>query len=65
MAEKAAVTDTKTSVKEQKFTKQQLYESRRYAKRRDLVEALLDDGKQYSVKEVDSLIESYFKKGVK
>lgn len=44
------------------FTKDQLAASKRYAPLRDLVSVLLEDGKQYTLVEVDKKIEA-FKKG--
>ena len=44
------------------FTKDQLANSKRYAGLRDLVSVLLEDGKQYTLAEVDEKIET-FKKG--
>lgn len=44
------------------FTKDQLATSKRYASMRDLVSVLLEDGKQYTLAEVDEKIEK-FKKG--
>lgn len=44
------------------FTKDQLAASKRYAPLRDLVSVLLEDGKQYTLDEVDKKIEA-FKKG--
>lgn len=44
------------------FTKNQLATSKRYASLRDLVSVLLEDGKQYTLAEVDKKIEE-FKKG--
>lgn len=43
------------------FTKDQLAVSKRYAARRDLVSALLEDGKRYTLAEVDGLIEKFLK----
>lgn len=43
------------------FTKQQLVESRKYANRRDLLKALLEDGKSYTIAEVDAAIEKFMK----
>jgi len=45
-----------------RHTKEQLLTSKRYANRRDLIGALLDPGKTYTLDEVDALIEK-FKKG--
>ena len=44
------------------FTKDQLAASKRYAGQRDLVSVLLEDGRQYTLAEIDEKIET-FKKG--
>lgn len=51
-----AVTAT---VPEQQYSKQQLMASKKYAHRRDLIGALLVDGKTYPIGEVDTLIKNY------
>ncbi len=53
----------KTTVAESatRFSKEQLLRSQRYAKRRDLLGALLDDGKRYTLKEVDAAIDNFMK----
>lgn len=43
------------------FSKQQVAESGRYKNCRDLVLALLEDGKAYSLQEVDAALEKYRK----
>ena len=43
------------------FTKAQLVASQRYVHRRDLIGALLEDGKTYTLNEVDALIEKFMK----
>jgi hypothetical protein len=43
------------------FTKEQLAASKRYANRRDVISALLEDGKSYTLQEVDTLIENFMK----
>ena len=43
------------------YKKEQLVASKRYANRRDLIRALLEDGKAYTLNEVDGLIEQYMK----
>lgn len=58
MAQAKTVTE-KTA--EAVFTKEQLAGSKRYAARRDLILALLDDGKTYTLNEADGLIEKYMK----
>lgn len=50
---------------EQKFSKEQILTSARYADRRDLVDAILDEGKSYTRKMVDDMIEKYRKGTVK
>lgn len=44
------------------YTKEQLTRSERYANSRDLISALLENGKTYTLDEVDKLIADY-KKG--
>lgn len=47
------------------YTKEQLLESRKYADNRDLLSALLDEKRKYSLSEVDKQIEKYMKGVVK
>lgn len=42
-----------------KFSKKQFVESRRFAKRKDLVNALLKEGETYSIIEVETLIKNF------
>lgn len=42
-----------------KFTKKQFVESKRFANRKDLVNALLDDKKTYSIEEVEKTINDF------
>lgn len=46
------------------LSKKQLLKSRRYRDRRDLLCALLEDGRRYSRAEVDALINEFMKRGV-
>jgi hypothetical protein len=46
---------------EPKFTKEQIIRSSRFANRRDAVSACLDDDKQYTMKEVDEIINEFMK----
>ena len=55
----------KTEQNEQKFSKEQILASARYANRRDLVDAILDEDKSYTMKTVDNLVEKYMKGQVK
>lgn len=50
---------------ENKFSKEQLVASNRFRERRDILEALLETGKLYTVKTVEEKIESYMKGKVK
>ena len=47
---------------EPEYSKQQLLTSNRFAHRRDLIGALLVDGKTYTIKGVDRLIKDYDEK---
>ena len=47
------------------FTKEQILASAKYRNRRDLVDALLDEDKSYTMKTVDNLVEKYMKGQVK
>lgn len=48
-----------------KHSKEQLLRSNRYARRRDLIGALLEDDKQYTLAEVDTAIDNFMKGKVK
>lgn len=58
-------TEVKPQVSADAFTKQQLAESKRYKKKRDLLEALLENGKTYTIVQVDKIIGDYLKKEVR
>ena len=47
------------------FTKQQMLASGRYREKKDLLQALLEDGKCYRFEEVDEVVEKYKKGQVK
>lgn len=44
-----------------KYKKEQLLYAERYRERRDLIQALLKDGQEYSLEEADRLLEDYLK----
>lgn len=46
------------------FTKDQIRGATKYADRRDLVEALLDDTEEYTLSEVDQIIKEYMEGGI-
>lgn len=50
---------------EPEFSKEQILVSARFANRRDLVDALLDEDKSYTLETVDNLIDKYMKGQVK
>lgn len=47
------------------YSKEQLIRSQRYAKHRDLIGAILEDDRQYTIKEVDTAIDKFMKGKVK
>ena len=51
--------------KEETYTKQAILNSKKYIKQKDLVNALLDDDKKYTLKEVDNSIKKYLKGVIK
>ena len=46
------------------FTREQLTEAKRYKNRHDLLDALLEDGRAYTIAEVDKKISDYLGKKV-
>lgn len=50
---------------ENKFSKEQLISSEKYVKRRDIVDALLDDNRTYTIDEVDKKIDAFMRGKVK
>ena len=54
-----------SAVKEPVFTKFALVNSNRFRDRRDIVSALLKDGVEYTVSEVENMIAKYMKGKVK
>ncbi len=55
----------KSEQTEPMFSKEQILASARFANRRDLVDALLDENKSYTIETVDNLVEKYMKGKVK
>lgn len=47
------------------FSKDQILSSSKFNKRKDLLDALLDEDKHYSLKEVETVIEKFMKDEVK
>ena len=52
-------------ISENEYTKEQILAASRYQGRRDLIEALLDDGKKYTMETVDRMVEDFMKGKVK
>lgn len=48
-----------------KHSKQDLVKSKRYSEHRDILEIILEDGKTYTIKQVDSMIKNFLQKEVK
>lgn len=46
------------------FTKEQLYNSKRYADRKDVLMVVLDENKEYTLDEVNELIENFLNRKV-
>ena len=47
------------------FTKEQILASNKYSGRKDVLNVLLDEGIQYTLEQVDSIIEKFMKGKVK
>lgn len=67
MAEKklTVTKQTKSEDIEAKYKKEQLITASRYHNRKDLVDALLDENKEYTIETVDMMIEKFMKGQVK
>lgn len=52
-------------ISENEYTKEQILAASRYQGRRDLIEALLDDRKKYTMETVDRMVEDFMKRMVK
>ena len=63
--ENATTVNTAKENKAPVFTKEQLKTSAKYANRRDLLESLLEDGKEYAIVTVDEMIKKFMKGKVK
>lgn len=61
----AAVAEKNAELNERKFTKEQIIASARYRNRKDMVSAMLDDGKTYTITEVDQKVDHIMKGKVK
>lgn len=50
---------------ENRFTKQQVLASKKLSYSKDLINAILEDGKTYTLKEVETKVNEYLKRKVK
>lgn len=58
---KGASQDMLSAEEAPRFDREQLLASERYRSRRDLAEALLEKGRQYTIEEAEGLISGYMK----
>lgn len=65
MAKNETAAASAKTVPEAVYTREQVMSSQRYANRRDLVSVLLENGKTYTLAEVDALIDKFMKGAVK
>lgn len=62
---KITAEQVKVEQTEPMFSKAQILASAKYRVRRDVVDALLDDSKKYTMKQVDEIIDNFMKGKVK
>lgn len=60
---KQQVSKVKKEIKQQEklFSKEQILASKKYSDRRDALGVVLADGKEYTLKEVDALLDKFMK----
>lgn len=61
----ASAENVKAEPIEQKFSKEQILASAKYANKRDLVDALLTSSEKYTMEEIDKKISNYLEGKVK
>lgn len=59
------LTKSKESTNEVAFTKAQLLKSKKYIHQTDVINVILEEDKNYTIKEVEKLIDGFMKKEVK
>ena len=57
--------EIKVVMDDNKYSKQQILKSKKYSDKQDLINAMLKDDTQYSITEVDELINNFMKGVVK
>jgi len=53
--------ETKPKTTEALYTKEQILSSKKYSRRKDVLNVVLKDNRQYTLKEVDGLIDNFMK----
>ena len=59
------MTTDKKATKVVKFSKSQIINSGRYFRHRDLIASMLEDGKEYTLANVDTMLEAKLRRKVK
>ncbi len=59
------LTKSKEPANEASFTKSQIIKSKKYVHQTDLLNVILEDGKKYTIKQVEKLVDEFMKKEVK
>ncbi|WFD12210.1 hypothetical protein [Tepidibacter hydrothermalis] len=62
---KSADVETVESVEVMTFSKEKIISAKKYSNRKDILNELLEDGKEYSFDQVDTLMDDYMKGKVK
>ena len=62
---KETVESTEAETTETAYTKEQILKSKKYREKRDLINALLVNGRSYTLNTVDDMIEKFLKGEVK
>ncbi|WP_113674562.1 hypothetical protein [Vallitalea guaymasensis] len=62
---KSADVETVENVEVMTFSKEKIISAKKYSNRKDILNELLDDGKEYSFDQVDKLMDDYMKGKVK
>lgn len=62
MARKTTISVKKTeTITESVYSKEQIIKSKKYADRRDILNVLLADGKEYTLDDVNTLLDAFMK----
>lgn len=61
MARKTTISVEKTETIKSVYSKEQIIKSKKYADRRDILNVLLADGKEYTLDDVNTLLDAFMK----